>query len=131
MTQLDELELDKGEDAPMSMAAIPDTKTIICGINSGEDSLQSGLNQNCRKFTVADDTYVSIVLFRKCATNHSLSFRITFQASTSTLKLDAAGDDYQVCAQEQDLFQTWLIYPRKSQFSHRTTNSSLLLAQRT
>ena len=71
MTQLDELELDKGEDAPMSMAAIPDTKTIVCGINSGENSLKDGLNQNCRKFTVADDKYVSIISFRKCATNHS------------------------------------------------------------
>ncbi|KAI0761730.1 WD40 repeat-like protein [Irpex lacteus] len=76
MTQLDELELEKGEDAPMSMAAIPETKTIICGINSSEDSLKDGLNQNCRKFTVDSD-------------------KIAFQASTSTLKLDAAGDDYQ------------------------------------
>lgn len=62
MTQLDELELEKGEDAPMSMAAIPETKTIICGINSSEDSLKDGLNQNCRKFTIESDKYVPFTL---------------------------------------------------------------------
>ncbi|KAI0347447.1 WD40 repeat-like protein [Trametopsis cervina] len=76
MTQVDELELEKGEDAPMSMAAHHETKSIVCGINSAEDALQSGENQNCRKFAIEND-------------------KITFQASTSTLKLGSAEDDYQ------------------------------------
>ena len=42
----------------MSMAAWPKTKEIICGINSSEDSLKSGVNQNCRKFVVQDSKYV-------------------------------------------------------------------------
>ncbi|KAI0092471.1 WD40 repeat-like protein [Irpex rosettiformis] len=76
MTQLDELELEKGEDAPMSMTAIPETKTIVCGINSAEDGLKDGLNQNCRTYTIEAD-------------------KISFQASTSTLKPDSVNDDYQ------------------------------------
>ena len=54
LEQLDEFVLDKGEDAPMSMVAWPKTKTIACGINSSEESLKSGSNQNCRLFTIED-----------------------------------------------------------------------------
>ncbi|KAI0698637.1 WD40 repeat-like protein [Cytidiella melzeri] len=76
MTHVDELELEKGEDAPMSMATNSETRDIICGINSAEISLQDTPNQNCRRFTIEEN-------------------KIAFQASTSTLKLDSAEDDYQ------------------------------------
>ncbi|KIP09202.1 hypothetical protein PHLGIDRAFT_103212 [Phlebiopsis gigantea 11061_1 CR5-6] len=71
---LDEYELDKGEDVPMSMAAWPKTKEIVCGINSSEDSLKSGVNQNCRQFAVQEN-------------------KLAFMASTSTLTLDKAQED--------------------------------------
>ena len=51
---LDELELASGEDAPMSMAAHPSRTEIACGINSSEDALRSGPNQNCRVYNVKD-----------------------------------------------------------------------------
>ena len=58
--QLDEFELDKGEDAPMSIAAWPETKQLVCGINSSLESLKSSANQNCRKFVVEDQKCVPI-----------------------------------------------------------------------
>ncbi|KAJ3723158.1 WD40 repeat-like protein [Lentinula raphanica] len=50
--QLDELELAKGEDAPMSMAT--DGNTIVCGINSSPEILEKGENENCRVFEVTN-----------------------------------------------------------------------------
>lgn len=58
ITQVDELELEKGEDAPMSMAAHAESKAIVCGINSSEEALKDSSNQNCRRFTVEDGKYV-------------------------------------------------------------------------
>ena len=55
INQLDELELDKGEDLPMSMAAWPPTKHIVCGINSSEEALKVSSNQNCRRYAVKDN----------------------------------------------------------------------------
>ncbi|KAH7887890.1 quinon protein alcohol dehydrogenase-like superfamily [Phlebopus sp. FC_14] len=49
---LSELELEKDEDAPMSMTADPETKTIVCGINSTSAKLEKGENENCRKFSI-------------------------------------------------------------------------------
>ncbi|KZT72696.1 WD40 repeat-like protein [Daedalea quercina L-15889] len=51
---LHELELEKGEDAPMSMAAHPSERYIACGVNSSEEALKDGANQNCRLFAVED-----------------------------------------------------------------------------
>jgi len=51
----DEYELEKGEDAPMSMATHSDSKTIICGVNSILEKMEKGENDNCRTFTVAKD----------------------------------------------------------------------------
>ena len=62
MTQLDELELDKGEDAPMSMAAYAATQQLICGVNSSLEVLEKGKNQNCRKFRVVDSKYVCHII---------------------------------------------------------------------
>lgn len=74
--QLDELELDKGEDLPMSMAAWPPTKQIVCGVNSSEEALKVSSNQNCRRYAVKDN-------------------KITFETSTSTLTVNLEDDDYQ------------------------------------
>ncbi|KAF9469044.1 WD40-repeat-containing domain protein [Collybia nuda] len=51
---IDELELEKGEDAPMSMAAHTKTNTLVCGINSTEERLLKGENENCRIFSVKE-----------------------------------------------------------------------------
>ncbi|KAK2466360.1 hypothetical protein APHAL10511_002002 [Amanita phalloides] len=51
---VDEFELQSGEDAPMSMTADAESKTIFCGINSAQEVLEKGENQNCRVFTVHD-----------------------------------------------------------------------------
>ncbi|KAF8974375.1 WD40 repeat-like protein [Flammula alnicola] len=50
----DEFELEKGEDAPMSMAAHLKSGTLVCGINSVLEKLEKGENENCRAFNVAD-----------------------------------------------------------------------------
>ncbi|KAF5370100.1 hypothetical protein D9758_001205 [Tetrapyrgos nigripes] len=49
---VDEYELAKGEDNPMSMAAHPDGKNLVCGVNSALESLQKGVNENCRSFSI-------------------------------------------------------------------------------
>ncbi|KAF8558821.1 WD40 repeat-like protein [Imleria badia] len=54
---LSELELEKDEDAPMSMAAHPQSRTLVCGINSSAERLQKGENENCRKFSVSADEH--------------------------------------------------------------------------
>ncbi|ETW84544.1 hypothetical protein HETIRDRAFT_473217 [Heterobasidion irregulare TC 32-1] len=52
MKLADELELDAGEDAPMSMAVDPSTRILVCGINSTPEKMESGQNQNCRLYAV-------------------------------------------------------------------------------
>lgn len=52
LESLAEFELDKDEDAPMSMAAHIESRTIVCGINSAVAKLQKGENENCRKFLI-------------------------------------------------------------------------------
>ncbi|KAL5527611.1 hypothetical protein ACEPAG_6412 [Sanghuangporus baumii] len=52
---LSELELEKDEDAPMSMVADAEGSRIICGINSATEELDKGINQNCRLFNVEKD----------------------------------------------------------------------------
>ena len=42
----------------MSMAAHPSREEIVGGINSSEDALKSGPNQNCRVYSVEDNKYV-------------------------------------------------------------------------
>ncbi|KAG5635779.1 hypothetical protein H0H81_010139 [Sphagnurus paluster] len=57
---LDEFELEKGEDAPMSMAAHVETGTIICGVNSALEKLEKGENDNCRVISVQEHKYVTV-----------------------------------------------------------------------
>ncbi|KAF7800109.1 hypothetical protein EIP86_011354 [Pleurotus ostreatoroseus] len=78
LSLLDEYELEKGEDAPMSMAAYAATQQLVCGVNSSLEALEQGKNQNCRKFRVADG-------------------KLSFEASQSTLAItvDTVDDDFQ------------------------------------
>ncbi|KAI0068906.1 WD40 repeat-like protein [Artomyces pyxidatus] len=57
----DELELESGEDAPMSMAAHPDGDSFVCGINSAADKVAKGENTNCRIYSVDDDDKLHLV----------------------------------------------------------------------
>lgn len=59
---LHELELEKGEDAPMSMAAHPTERFVACGVNSSEIALKSGKNQNCRLFSIEDQECVCLTM---------------------------------------------------------------------
>ncbi|KAF9222070.1 WD40 repeat-like protein [Gyrodon lividus] len=54
---LSELELERDEDAPMSMAAHIESRTLVCGINSSAAKLEKGVNENCRKFSVSGDEH--------------------------------------------------------------------------
>ncbi|EJD01209.1 WD40 repeat-like protein [Fomitiporia mediterranea MF3/22] len=54
---LSELELEKDEDAPMSMIADAEGSRIVCGINSATEELDKGINQNCRVFSIAKDRF--------------------------------------------------------------------------
>ncbi|EIM88128.1 WD40 repeat-like protein [Stereum hirsutum FP-91666 SS1] len=49
---VDETELGSGEDAPMSMAAHPEERKVVCGVNSAVDKVQKGENQNCRFYNI-------------------------------------------------------------------------------
>ncbi|CCM03377.1 uncharacterized protein FIBRA_05507 [Fibroporia radiculosa] len=73
---LHEVELEVGEDAPMSMAAHPTEKNLACGVNSSAEKLQEGGNQNCRVFAVADG-------------------KLSFMKSQGTLVLNNTEDDFQ------------------------------------
>ncbi|KZS97651.1 WD40 repeat-like protein [Sistotremastrum niveocremeum HHB9708] len=52
---LDEYELAKGEDAPMCMAYDIHANRIACGVNSSEEVIMAGQNQNCRIFSMDSD----------------------------------------------------------------------------
>ncbi|KAG8743963.1 hypothetical protein FRC10_011037 [Ceratobasidium sp. 414] len=47
-----ELELEQGEDAPMSMAVDYQGGTVICGINGPMEKMEEGINPHCRAFSV-------------------------------------------------------------------------------
>ncbi|KAG8956683.1 hypothetical protein FRC04_000161 [Tulasnella sp. 424] len=51
---LNELELDPGEDAPMSMAVAHKSQDIVCGINSTLEKRKND-NQNCRVYHVSKE----------------------------------------------------------------------------
>ncbi|KIJ20119.1 hypothetical protein PAXINDRAFT_68481 [Paxillus involutus ATCC 200175] len=58
---LSELELEKDEDAPMSMASHIESRTLVCGINSSAAKLEKGVNENCRKFSISGDEHKQLV----------------------------------------------------------------------
>ncbi|KAH8830698.1 WD40 repeat-like protein [Flagelloscypha sp. PMI_526] len=54
---LDTVQLAPGEDAPMSLAtAVSEPHpTIVCGVNSPEEDMLRGQNENCRVFSVLEN----------------------------------------------------------------------------
>ncbi|KAH9071675.1 WD40 repeat-like protein [Lactarius deliciosus] len=56
-----ELQLENGEDAPMSMAAHPDGSSFVCGINSSAEIVAKGENLNCRVYAVDDDDKIEFI----------------------------------------------------------------------
>lgn len=72
---VDELELEKGEDAPMSMAAhsevghactlfvhltvLEQSRRLVCGINSSIEKLEKSQNENCRVYELKGKKYAS------------------------------------------------------------------------
>ncbi|KAG6837952.1 hypothetical protein H0H93_008346 [Arthromyces matolae] len=58
LDQIGEVELEVGEDAPMSMVANREARSIVCGINSSEKSMEKGINEHCRVFTLDENTPV-------------------------------------------------------------------------
>ncbi|KZO98030.1 WD40 repeat-like protein [Calocera viscosa TUFC12733] len=61
LKQLATLELESGEDAPMTIAAplSPNTSAhIVCGINSAAARMAQGENENCRVYAVGDEKLV-------------------------------------------------------------------------
>ncbi|KAH9994073.1 WD40-repeat-containing domain protein [Russula compacta] len=57
----DELQLETGEDAPMSMAPHPGGFSFVCGINSTAEKVAKGENLNCRVYAVGDDDKIEFV----------------------------------------------------------------------
>ncbi|KAH9062199.1 WD40 repeat-like protein [Lactarius vividus] len=57
----DELQLENGEDAPMSMAAHPDGSSFVCGINSSAEMIAKGENLNCRVYAIGDDDKIEFI----------------------------------------------------------------------
>ncbi|KAF7301408.1 WD-REPEATS-REGION domain-containing protein [Mycena indigotica] len=55
ITLVNELELERGEDAPMSIATSPETGTLACGVNSAPEQLAKGENQNCRAYAFKEE----------------------------------------------------------------------------
>jgi prolactin regulatory element-binding protein len=51
---VDEFELAKDEDAPMSMAAQHELQHLVCGVNSVEELMKNGQNDNCRVYNIKD-----------------------------------------------------------------------------
>ncbi|CAE6412430.1 unnamed protein product [Rhizoctonia solani] len=49
---LNELELEKDEDAPMSMAIDYEHNSFICGINGSIEKVEAGINPHCRTFSI-------------------------------------------------------------------------------
>ncbi|KAG8910315.1 hypothetical protein FRC00_008425 [Tulasnella sp. 408] len=75
---VNELELDPGEDAPMSMAVARKSQDIICGINSTLEKRKND-NQNCRVYQVSKED------------------KLEKKQTTSTLSIENdEDDDYQV-----------------------------------
>ncbi|GJN93754.1 hypothetical protein Rhopal_006811-T1 [Rhodotorula paludigena] len=54
LSLVEEHELSKEEDAPMTVAVHPPTKAMVAGINSSSAELEKGINENVRVFSYDD-----------------------------------------------------------------------------
>ncbi|CAG8726942.1 12609_t:CDS:10, partial [Ambispora leptoticha] len=53
--KLSEIELAMDEDAPSGMAFHPEDNVVACAINSNEETIKAGENQNCRIFRYSNE----------------------------------------------------------------------------
>ncbi|CAG8508862.1 9469_t:CDS:10 [Ambispora gerdemannii] len=60
LDKLSEIELATDEDAPSSMAFHPEDNVIACAINSNEEKIKAGENQNCRIFRYSNEKIQSV-----------------------------------------------------------------------
>lgn len=55
--------MDAGEDSPHGMTVCRQRGEVVCGINSIEEKILSGQNENCRVYSVADKLSVAWLTF--------------------------------------------------------------------
>ncbi|KAF9578926.1 hypothetical protein BGW38_005034, partial [Lunasporangiospora selenospora] len=60
LTPIVEKELSRDEDAPMSMAIHPKEQALAFGINSSENKIKAGENENCRIFQYSSEMIESV-----------------------------------------------------------------------
>ncbi|KIY72947.1 WD40 repeat-like protein [Cylindrobasidium torrendii FP15055 ss-10] len=58
--EVSEYELEAGEDAPMSIAANRKDRSLASGINSTDERVKQGDNENCRVFNLVDNKFTFI-----------------------------------------------------------------------
>ena len=80
----------------MSMAAHPSRSEIVGGINSSEDALKSGPNQNCRVYNVQDNKYVCLPVISVHPRLSNPRPRLSFSHAQNTIHLTTEDDDFQV-----------------------------------
>ncbi|KAF8916839.1 WD40-repeat-containing domain protein [Mucidula mucida] len=87
---LNEFELEAGEDAPMSMAA-NESKNLVCGINSTEELVARGENDNCRVFDLNDNKISLLTKKGTLSTENVEDFQRVSVLSQDGTMLAAAG----------------------------------------
>jgi prolactin regulatory element-binding protein len=107
-----EHELEKGEDAPMSIAAHPEvchttlltandvlnypqSRSVVCGINSSKESLEKGENENCRVFSISESGNAYERLHLRLFTILTIPYSLIKGITRGTLPSGAL-EDYQV-----------------------------------
>ncbi|KAH0587327.1 hypothetical protein H2248_006127 [Termitomyces sp. 'cryptogamus'] len=94
---LGEVELNIGEDAPMSMAADKTARTIVCGVNSTIQNIEKGSNENCRVYTLKDNIPVSLRTRGTIPTSDPSDYqasKVTVLSSDGTLLAVAGAHDF-------------------------------------
>ncbi|KAF7331958.1 WD-REPEATS-REGION domain-containing protein [Mycena kentingensis (nom. inval.)] len=96
---VDELELARGEDAPMSMATSPEDGTLACGVNSPMEQMAKGENENCRVYAFKDQ---KLALVRSHGTLNSGDAedyqKVTVLSPDATLLAVAGTNSFQLLA---------------------------------
>ncbi|KAJ7937203.1 WD40 repeat-like protein [Mycena leptocephala] len=88
ITLVDELELERGEDTPMSIATNLEAGTLACGVNSPEDKMAKGENENCRVYAFKEQKLGLLRTFGTLkVTALSRDGKLVVAAGTSSLQL--------------------------------------------
>ncbi|KAJ8495903.1 hypothetical protein ONZ45_g12666 [Pleurotus djamor] len=92
----DEIEVP---DAPMSMAADPESRTIVCGINSPQEELEKGENENCRSFEVKNSKMTSVATAATLPAGSLEDYqKVTVLSPDGKLVLVAGNNDFSLLA---------------------------------